>query len=78
MVAKIQKWTTAKYRMAHLPLYLPGDAFSVWSELYMSEVDQEDEAKVKACLQKSFSMLPGEVYAKFGQRRKRVDESIGA
>ena len=76
VVAKIQKWTTAKDRMAHLPLYLSGDAFSVWSEL--SEVDQEDEAKVKACLQKSFSMLPGEAYAKFGRRRKRVDESIEA
>ena len=33
VVAKIQKWTTAKDRMAHLPLYLSGDAFSVSSEL---------------------------------------------
>ena len=76
VVAKILKWTTGKDRMAHLPLYLSGDAFSVWSEL--SEVDQEDEAKVKACLQKSFSMLPGEAYAKFGRRRKQADESIEA
>ena len=76
VVAKIQKWMTAKDRMVHLPLYLSGDAFSVWSEL--SEVDQEDEAKVKTCLQKSFSMLPGKAYAKFGRRSKRVDESIEA
>ena len=74
VVAKIQKWTTAKDRMAHLPLYLSGDAFSAWSEL--SEVNQEDEAKSKAWLQKYFSMLPGEAYAKFGRRRKRIDESI--
>ena len=63
-------------QMAHSPLYLSGDAFSVWSEL--SEVDQENEAKVKACLQQYFSMLIGEANAKFGRRRKRVDESIEA
>ena len=76
VVAKIQKWTTAKDRMAHLPFFLSGDAFSVWSEL--SEVDLENEAKVEACLQKSFSMLPGEAYAKFGRRTTRADESIEA
>ena len=49
VVGKIQKWTTAKDRMAHLPLYLAGDAFTVWRQI--EESDQEDEDKVKARLE---------------------------
>ena len=60
--------------MNHLPLYLSGDAFSVWSE--MSESDQMNEETVKERLQKSFSMLPGEAYAQFGRRHKRMDETV--
>ena len=33
VVARIQKWEDAEARMNHLPLYLSGDAFSVWSEM---------------------------------------------
>ena len=62
--------------MNHLPLYLSGDAFSVWSE--MSESDQMNEETVKERLQKSFSMLPGEAYAQFGRRHKRMDETVDA
>ena len=61
VVARIRKWTEEEDRMAHLPLYLSGDAFSVWSE--MSASDQGDEEKVKERLRKSFSMLPGEAYS---------------
>ena len=70
VVARIQKCEDAEARMNHLPLYLSGDAFSVWSE--MSESDQMNEETVKERLQKSFSMLPGEAYAQFGRRHKRM------
>ena len=76
VVARIQKWEDAEARMNHLPLYLSGDAFSVWSE--MSESDQMNEETVKERLQKSFSMLPGEAYAQFGRRHKRMDETVDA
>ena len=76
IVARIQKWEDAEARMNHLPLYLSGDAFSVWSE--MSESDQMNEETVKERLQKSFSMLPGEAYAQFGRRHKRMDETVDA
>ena len=62
--------------MAHLPLYLSGDAFSVWSEMCAS--DQGDEEKVKECLQKSFYMLPGEAYSQFGRHKKHADETADA
>ena len=74
VVARIQKWTEEEDRMAHLPLYLSGDAFSVWSEMCAS--DQGDEEKVKERLQKSFSMLPGKAYSQFGRHKKRADETV--
>ena len=75
VVGKIQKWTTAKDRMAHLPLYLAGDAFTVWRQI--EESDQEDEDKVKARLEdRSHSPVQrGEAYSQFVRRRKRDDET---
>ena len=37
-----------------------------------------NEETVKERLQKSFSMLPGEAYAQFGRRHKRMDETVDA
>ena len=74
VVGKIQKWSDGAARMAHLPLYLTADAFSVWSE--MSDADKADKDMVHAQLQKSFSMLPGEAYSQYVRRRKRDDESV--
>ena len=62
--------------MGILPLYLSGEAFTVWSSI--EEADQEDESKAKGRLAESFSMLPGEAYSLFVKRRKRVDESVDA
>ena len=76
VVGKIQKWTTGKERMAHLPLYLSGDAFTVWSQ--MEDADQEDEDKVKERLTESFVFSAGEAYSQFVRRRKREDETVDA
>ena len=48
VVAKIQMLATGEDRMQYLPLYLSGDAFTVWSS--MSEADKKDEDKVVARL----------------------------
>ena len=74
VVCKIQKLATGKDRMGYLPLYLSGEAFTVWSG--MSDSDKDDETKVKERLEMSFSMLPGEAFALFVRRKKRVDESV--
>ena len=74
VVGKIQKWTTAKDRMAHLPLYLAGDAFTVWRQI--EESDKEDEDKVKARLEESFACSAREAYSQFVRRRKRDDETV--
>ena len=74
VVCKLQKLLDEKARMGTLPLYLSGEAFTVWSS--MEEADQEDESKVKGRLGESFSMLPGEACSLFVKRRKRVDESV--
>ena len=76
VVGKIQKWTTGKERMAHLPLYLSGDTFTVWSQ--MEDADQEDEDKVKERLTESFVFSAGEAYSQFVRRRKREDETVDA
>ena len=75
VVCKLQKLSDEKARMGTLPLYLSGEAFTVWSS--MEEADHEDDSKVKGRLAESFSMLPGEAYS-FVKRRKRVDESVDA
>ena len=76
VIGKIKMWADGKARMEHMPLYLTGDAFSVWSQ--MDTGDQEDEDKVKAALESAFSMRPGEAYGQFVRRRKRGDESVDA
>ena len=76
VIGKIKKWADRNARMEHMPLYLTGDAFSVWSQ--MDTGDQEDEDKVKAVLESAFSMRPGEAYGQFVRRRKRGDESVDA
>ncbi|XP_065190714.1 uncharacterized protein LOC135821644 [Sycon ciliatum] len=74
VVGKIQKWSTGKERMAHVPLYLSGDAFTVWRQ--MATADQEDEDKVKARLEESFACSSREAYSQFVRRRKREDETV--
>ena len=63
VVARIRKIDSAENRMAYLPLYLAGDAFTVWGE--MAEADQKDEDKVVKRLTESFSRSPGEAYTTF-------------
>ena len=74
VVGKIQKWSTGKERMAHVPLYLSGDAFTVWRQ--MATADQEDEDKLKARLEESFACSSREAYSQFVRRRKREDETV--
>ena len=76
VVAKIQKLTTGEDRMHYLPLYLSGDAFTVWSS--MSEADKKDEDKVVARLRESFQASAGEAYTQFVKRKKRGDETVDA
>lgn len=76
VVCNLQKHADGKARMGVLPLYLTGEAFTVWST--MEKADQEDEDKVQSRLAESFSMLPGEAYSSFVRRKKRVDESVDA
>ena len=76
VVAGIQKLESSAARMAVLPLYLSGDAFTVWCE--MASGDQKDEAKVKQRLVESFSVTPADAYHQFVKRRKRADETVDA
>ena len=74
VVGKIHKWSSVKDRMAHLPLYLAGNAFTVCRQ--MDKSDQGDEAKVKARLVESFACTAREAYSQFVRHRKRDDETV--
>ena len=74
IVCKIQKWSTEQKRMEHLPLFLEGEAFTVWSEIDESVQDCEDE--VKRRFSEAFCMSPAQAYRKFVGRVLRVDESV--
>ena len=74
VVAVLQKWDTGEKRMANLPLFLDGEAFTVYNE--MSASDRKDPDKVKGKFQQAFGMTVAQAYSRFTKRLMRADESI--
>ena len=74
VVADLQKWDSDEKKMANLPLYLEGEAFTVWNE--MAAADKKKPADVKAKLTAAFGMAPDQAYSMFTSRILRGDESV--
>ena len=58
--------------MAHLPLFLKGVAFKVFSKL--PESMKADESKLPGVMRRSFSVSPGTAFKSFKERKMRFDE----
>ena len=56
VLAKIQKWDDDEAQMLHLPLFLDGDAFLVFSKL--ADSDQQVTETVRQKLVEAFSVTP--------------------
>ncbi|XP_065190928.1 uncharacterized protein LOC135821857 [Sycon ciliatum] len=76
VLATAKEWSDEDARMQHLPLYLQGDAFRVFSR--MAESDKSKQAEVKKVLVSAFSVTPSRAYDLFKRRCLRVDESVDA
>ena len=70
----LQKWDDDATKMANLPLFLEGEAFTVWNEL--SSSDKKDLKKVKEALKAAFGMTPAQAYRAFVSRSLRGGESV--
>ena len=60
--------------MANLPLFLDGEAFTVYNE--MSASDRKDPDKVKGKFQQALGMTVAQAYSRFTKTLVRADESI--
>ena len=76
VLAKTQKWDSGEKRATHLPLFLAGDAFLVYSRL--SDAQKKDENEIKSKLVAAFSVSKSQAYKLFTSRRLRHDESVEA
>ena len=76
VLAKIQKWDDDEAQMLHLPLFLDGDAFLVFSKL--PDSDQRVTETVWQKLVEAFSVTPSAAYRLFASRRLKADESPDA
>ncbi|XP_065189595.1 uncharacterized protein LOC135820209 [Sycon ciliatum] len=76
VLATAKEWSDEDARMQHLPLYLQGDAFRVFSR--MADSDKSKQAEVKKVLVSAFSVTPSRAYDLFKRRCLRVDESVDA
>ena len=74
VTAKLQKWDTGAVKMANFPLFLAGEAFTVWSEL--SDADMKDPEKVKAALSAAFSLTPAQACSALVSRTLGGGESV--
>ena len=76
VLAKIQRWDDDVAQMLHLPLFLDGDAFLVFSKL--ADSDQQVAETVRQKLVEAFSVTPSAAYRLFVSRRLKADESPDA
>jgi len=74
VVAGLQKWNSAELQAANLPLFLEGEAFSIWSEL--SSDDQKDPSIVRTRMIEAFGITAAQAYRQFAQRCLRANEAI--
>ena len=75
VLAKIQKWSDDAAMLLHLPLFLEGDAFLVFSK--MADDDRKTMKEVEAKFREAFSCTPAAAY-RFVGRRLKPDESVDA
>ena len=76
VLTTVSKWDSEEDQMNHLPLFLDGDAFLVFSQ--MSEEDKKKPDAMKARLQEAFAVSKLQAYPLFTSRTLRVDESPDA
>ena len=76
VLAKIQKWSDDAAMLLHLPLFLEGDAFLVFSK--MADDDRKTMKEVEAKFREAFSCTPAAAYRQFVGRRLKPDESVDA
>ena len=76
VLAAVQKWDSDEKKMDHLPLFLDGDAFLVYTR--MSDTDKKKPAEVKKRMEQAFSVTKAQTYKLFTSRKLRIDESPDA
>ena len=76
VLAKIQKWSDDAAMLLHLPLFLEGDAFLVFSK--MADDDRKTMKEVEAKFREAFSCTPAAAYRQFVGRQLKPDESVDA
>ena len=76
ILASIQGWDSEAKRTKHLPLFLEGDAFLVFTG--MAEADKKKEKEILRKMEQSFALTKAEAYGKFVRRTLREDESPDA
>ena len=74
VLAKIQKRSDDVAMLLHLPLFLEGDAFLVFSK--MADDDRKTMKEVEAKFRKAFSCTPAAAYRRFVGRRLKPDDSL--
>ena len=75
-LAEISKWDDDDKKTTHLPLFLDGDAFLIFSK--MNDADKKKVKEVKAKLSAAFAVTAAQAYGMFVNRRLKVDESVDA
>ena len=76
VLAAVQKWDSDEKKMDHLPLFLDGDAFLVYTR--MSDTDKKKPAEVKKRMEQAFSVTKAQAYKLFMSRTLQIDESPDA
>ena len=76
VLASIQGWDSEAKRTRHLPLFLEGDAFLVFTR--MAEADKKKEKEILRKMEQSFALTKAEAFGKFVRRTLREDESPDA
>ena len=72
VLASIQGWDTEGKRTKHLPLFLEGDAFLVYTR--MADADKKKEQEIRRKMEQSFALTKAEAYRKFVTRKLKEDE----
>ena len=76
VLAAVQKWDSDEKKMDHLPLFLDGDAFLVYTR--MSDTDKKKPAEVKKRMEQAFSVTKAQAYKLFTSHTLRIDEAPDA
>ena len=75
VLAAVQKWDSDEKKMDHLPLFLDGDTFLVYTR--MLDTDKKKPTEVKKRMEQAFSVVKAQAY-KFTSHTLRIDESPDA